>query len=55
MGSLDIATSIQPSIAVFNIGNDFTETATLKSLIGSATVQGLALGTKALLDCYGQQ
>ena len=46
MGSSDIATSILPSIAAFNIGNDFTKLATLKSLIGSATAQGLALGNK---------
>jgi hypothetical protein len=45
MGSSDIATSILPSIAAFNIGNDFT-VKTLKLLISSATAQGLALGNK---------
>jgi hypothetical protein len=50
MGSSDIATSILPSIAAFNIGNDFTEIATLNSLIGSATEQGLAPGNKDPAD-----
>jgi hypothetical protein len=46
MGDSDNATSILPSIATFNIGSGFIETAALTSLIGSATAQALVLGKK---------
>lgn len=40
------STSLTPGFGSFNIGNGFIEIAALTSLIGSATAQTLALGTK---------